>query len=127
MRELGHLHQEALALMYLGLTARRLGEPEASRARLRESLRLSLAQRMPGLVADALIGYAGLALDAGDPRRAARMLGAAGRQRGAAQAVGPVVIDLREIQAATRAALAAADWHAALGEGERLAPEQAIE
>ncbi len=87
---------------------------------------MALAHQLLGLAADILCALAALALDAGQPRRAAVLLQVAMRGRKDTAPIGPTLVDLSETEAAVRAALSAADWHAARAEGDRLTAEQVL-
>ncbi len=126
VREQRHIYHEAMVLLYQGMALRRQGQPTAAAARVHESLRLTVPQQMHQLVADGLCACAALALDAGRPRRAAVLLHLAARQRKETVPTGPALLDLTETEAAVRAALSAADWHAACAEGDSLTAEQVL-
>jgi tetratricopeptide (TPR) repeat protein len=126
VREQRHIYHEAMVLLYQGMALRRQGQPTAAVARVHESLRLTVPQQMHQLVADGLCACAALALDAGRPRRAAVLLHLAARQRKETVPTGPALLDLTETEAAVRAALSAADWHAARAEGDSLTAEQVL-
>ena len=126
VREQRHIYHEAMVLMYQGMALRRQGQPAAAAARVQESLHLTVQQQMHQLVADGLCACAALALDAGRPRRAAVLLHAAAHQRKETAPTGPALLDLSETEPAARAALSAADWHAARAEGESFSAEQML-
>lgn len=126
MQELGHMFQDITHLVHQGLALRRQGQPAAATASQHEGLRLALAQQLHGLVADILCALAALALDAGQPRRAAVLLQVAARGRKDTAPIGPTLVDLSETEPAVRAALSAADWHAACAEGDNLSAEQVL-
>jgi hypothetical protein len=60
-----------------GLAAQLQGDDDHARVRLTEAIRLARPRRYRRAIVAALVGLAGLALDRGDERRAARVLGAA--------------------------------------------------
>lgn len=125
VRELGHLYHESLMLQYLGQVLRRQGRPLEARGQLRVSLSISRAQRLQGLVCDAIALLAGVCLDMGQPYRAGVLLQVSERLRVVAL-TGPMTMDLPSIRAGVRAALADDDWHAARAEGDRLQPEDVL-
>ena len=126
MQQLGHKFQDISQLHYQGLALRRQGQPAAALASQHESLRMALAHQLGGLAADILCALAALAQDAGQPRRAAVLLQVAMRGRKDTAPIGPTLVDLSETEAAVRAALSAADWHAARAEGDSLTAEQVL-
>lgn len=126
MQQLGHTFQDIQHLHYQGLALRRQGQPAAATASQHESLRMALAHQLHGQAADILCALAALALDAGLPRRAAVLLQVAVRGRKDTAPIGPTLVDLSETEPAVRAALSAADWHAARTEGEMLSAEQVL-
>lgn len=116
--------QGALELFrYLAQVLRRLGQPEAARARILESLRMCLPRQQDALVADAYDALAGVALDAGRAQRAAVLLNLAQLRRRGVPASAPTRIDLPPIEAGVRAALSASAWYLACAEAERFAAE----
>ena len=126
MQQLGHTFQDIQHLHYQGLALRRQAQPGAALANQHESLRMALAHQLRGLVADILCALAALALDTGQPRRAGALLQVAMRCRKDTAPIGPTLVDLSETEAAVRAALSAADWHAARTEGDSLTAEQVL-
>ena len=126
MRQLGHVYHEAQLSTYMGLALRRQGQRDAALAHAREGLRISLAQQLRGVVADALTLMAALAADQRELQRAAMLLCLADQQREGAPPIGPVAIDRRETEATVRGPLGEAAWHAARLEAQRTSPSGAL-
>ncbi|WP_214111264.1 BTAD domain-containing putative transcriptional regulator [Acrocarpospora catenulata] len=97
---------QAMIRTSLGLLAEQRGQLPAARRLLGEALELALLGRDGPIIAEAVVGLAGVALREGDPARAARLLGAAATLRGV-----PVVVGFDHIRVDTAA-------RAALGPGE---------
>ncbi|SCL71288.1 Predicted ATPase [Micromonospora citrea] len=124
-RRTGYLPGCALALAELGFVAEQRGDAATAERRHRESLDAARATGDRRAVALALEGLAGVAGLAGEHRRAARLLGAAGALREGAGAPLPTAerYDVDRITARSRAALGADELAAELGRGARLDPD----
>ena len=128
-RDLGDKRGIANSLNHLGRVARRQGDVAAARALYAESLtiRRELWDRLG--IAECLEGFAGLAGAQGQPRRVARLFGAA---EGLREAIGvtlppSVRADYDSTVAAARASLGEAALARAWAEGRAMTLEQAIE
>jgi tetratricopeptide (TPR) repeat protein len=112
----------------LGILAVLRGRRDEARALLEEALDLSLAARSTPFVTLCLAGYAQLALADGDPRRAARLEGAAeGLRRRVGLAAWP---HLRRLEAGlvaqVRQRLGGRQFDQAFSAGSRLTQRQAV-
>ncbi|MGV9313803.1 AfsR/SARP family transcriptional regulator [Streptomyces sp. NPDC003691] len=109
----------ALVLAELGFTAEERGDAETARARHTEGLEVARALGDPRAVALALEGLAGAYALAGEPGRAAELLGAAAAARESAGAPLPAAErrDVDRVSSAARAALGDAGFGTAYGRG----------
>jgi predicted ATPase/class 3 adenylate cyclase len=125
---LGDLRMELVARSDLAHALRRSGDLDAAEAAYREAAPewQRLGQR--GAVAHMLESFAFIAIERGDPRRAAILLGAADRLRRAAEAsmLAPERLEFEREVGRTRAALGDAEFEAAWSSGAALPSEDAV-
>jgi hypothetical protein len=103
----------------LGLLEGAEGDLAAARAHHREALPCALASGDAPVIGRALVGLADLALAAGDPRRAAELLGASVAIRGAEDRS---QVDAGRVAAATRATLGEPEFAEAYAGGRAIDP-----
>jgi len=124
----GDQYGASLALYNLGDLAHREGQPDRARAYLCEGLAIALSQHNRLACAEYLEKLAALAASQDDPEQAARLWGAAERERealGAARA--PEHTDAHETEVgAARAAVSAATFSAAWAAGRALTLEDVV-
>ncbi|HEX5598888.1 MAG TPA: BTAD domain-containing putative transcriptional regulator [Micromonosporaceae bacterium] len=121
----GDRFERPRVLIGLGRVTGAEGDVEAARSLLREALKLSTPADYPNypMAAGAVEALAGVALLAGDPGRAAVLLGAGTALRGMPAAADPDVIAVRD---GCRAHLGGAGYESAYGQGAALTREEAL-
>ena len=129
LRELGDTSNVARSLFNLGAAALQLGQHGEALSRFRESIALSREMEDKEDLAWCLEGFAALAAAEGNPKRAARLLGAAAAlldaMGGKFKPFERLLHD--ETMAATRSRLTPHSFDTARAEGESLSLEQAVE
>jgi ATP/maltotriose-dependent transcriptional regulator MalT len=127
-RELGNKAGAAGALYDLALAAQAQGDLSRALAYLAESVTLLCDQGNQPAISTCLVAFAGVANQARQPARAARLLAAAQKLREAAGTPSPSAIgaDFEHNAAGARAQLDEAAYAAAWAEGRALSLDQAI-
>lgn len=113
-RQLQHQHRSSYSLLQCGQVLLRLGRHEEARSHLAEGLAITLAHGFHEQTTIALVQSAQLAAAAGQPRRAAQMLGAAQANidRGGALVGRHDDAEFARAQQHAQAKLPVADWQA---------------
>ena len=128
LHEQGILYGTFRALVALGRTMRLRDDPERACGFFREALHIHQQMHYIPTIADGLEGLAGIAAEAGDPVRAARLFAVAHAHREANAA--PRWRDMDAIYARdlalARSLLNAEEWHAAWTDGRTMPLDQAV-
>jgi DNA-binding CsgD family transcriptional regulator len=115
-------------LLLLGMLNREQGDYPSAYARFRESLALMRSLDSHWLVGNLLANFAGLAAALGQMQQAALLAGAAGAVSAAIRVrpIPMVATILREVTRSGQQALGHAAFEAALANGRRMSPDQAV-
>jgi tetratricopeptide (TPR) repeat protein len=125
-RELGDPSGIAFVLTHLGRLERERGDTARAEALLRESVQVSWQSGEKPMLTEAIEGLAEVACDRGEAGLCARLLGAASALRETTGIPLPAVHEpaITRCETTARAALGAAGFAAARGEGRALPPDQ---